>query len=157
MHRKGNLILERLLGMSAPPIGRVTLGLSPTAGAVPGYLPTWVTPEQIRLMPMSEEYVSAAKEMAKNLRSKRIRVSVDDTDATVGKKVRKAKQDWCSYSAVIGENELKSGRLKVYVRSENKDIDMTPEELVSRIKKETEGYPVRPMYLPAELSKRCEF
>ncbi|MCL2032115.1 MAG: threonine--tRNA ligase [Methanomassiliicoccaceae archaeon] len=124
---------------------------------VPGYLPVWVTPEQVRLMPMSEDYVQAAKEIAAGLRSKRIRVSVDDTDATVGKKVRRAKQDWCSYSAVIGENELKSGKLKVYVRSENKDIDVTADELISRIRSETEGYPVRPMYLPAELSKRCEF
>ena len=124
---------------------------------VPGYLPTWITPEQVRLMPMSEDYVEAAKKMAEGIRSKRIRVSVDDTDATVGKKVRRAKQDWCSYSAVIGENEMKSGVLKVYARSENKDIDMTIEELVSRIKHEAEGYPVRPTYLPWELSKRCEF
>ena len=124
---------------------------------VPGFLPTWITPEQVRLMPMSEDYVAAAKEIAKNLRSNNVRVSVDDTDNTVGKKVRKAKQDWCSYSAVIGENEMKSGKLKVYVRSENKDVDMTAEELVNRIQSETEGYPVRPMYLPADLSKRCEF
>jgi threonyl-tRNA synthetase len=124
---------------------------------VPGYLPTWITPEQVRLMPMSEEYVSAAKEIAGFLRSKRIRVSVDDTDATVGKKVRRAKQDWCSYIAVIGETEVKSGKLKVYVRSENKDVEMDADELISRIKKESEGYPIRPMYLPTDLSKRCEF
>ena len=124
---------------------------------VPGYLPTWIVPEQVRLMPMSEEYVDAAKKMADSIRTKNIRVSLDDTDATVGKKVRRAKQDWCAFSAVIGENELKSGKLKVYVRSENKDIEMTADELVTRIKKETEGYPVRPMYLPNSLSARCEF
>lgn len=124
---------------------------------VPGYLPTWITPDQIRLMPMSEEFVEAAEKMASELRSESIRVSVDDTDATVGKKVRKAKQDWCSYSAVIGADEVKTGKLKVYVRSENKDVDMTSEDLVSRIKGETEGYPVRRMYLPSNLSKRCEF
>jgi len=124
---------------------------------VPGYLPTWIVPEQVRLMPMSEEYVKEAKKMADSIRSKNIRVSLDDTDATVGKKVRRAKQDWCAFSAVIGENELKSGKLKVYVRSENKDIEMNADELVSRIKKETEGYPVRPMYLPNSLSARCEF
>jgi threonyl-tRNA synthetase len=124
---------------------------------VPGYLPTWITPDQVRLMPMSEDFVSAAAKTAEELRAEGIRVSVDDTDATVGKKVRRAKQDWCSYSAVIGENEVGSGRLKVYVRSENKDIEMTADELAFRIGHETEGYPVRPMYLPADLSKRCEF
>jgi threonyl-tRNA synthetase len=124
---------------------------------VPGYLPTWITPDQVRLMPMSESFVAGSKKIADALREKGIRVSVDDTDATVGKKVRTAKQDWCSYSAVIGENEMNSGKLKVYVRSENKDVEMTVDELASRIKEETAGYPVRPMYLPANLSRRCEF
>ena len=124
---------------------------------VPGYLPTWITPDQVRLMPMSGDFVSAAEAIAAELRASGIRVSVDDTDSTVGKKVRKSKQDWCSYSAVIGESEVASGRLKVYVRSENNDAEMTAEELRSRIKDETHGYPVRPMYLPANLSKRCEF
>lgn len=124
---------------------------------VPGYLPTWITPEQIRLMPISEEFTGTSKDIAEKLRSNGIRVSLDDTDATVGKKVRKAKQDWCSYSAVIGENEIKSGMLKVYVRSENKDVEMTVDDLIAKVKKETEGYPVRPMYLPTDLSMRCEF
>jgi len=95
--------------------------------------------------------------MADRIRKAGIRVSVDDTGATVGKKVRLSKQDWCSYAAVIGEKEIESDSLKVYVRSENKDVDMTVEELIDRIKKETEGMPVRPMYMPSNLSVRCMF
>ena len=124
---------------------------------VPGFLPTWITPEQMRLMPMSEEFVPAAMEMAAKLRKAGVRVSVDDTDATVGKKVRRAKQDWCSFAAVIGESEVNTGKLKVYVRSENIDVEMTSDDVIDRVCKETRGYPVRPMYMPAELSKRCEF
>ena len=124
---------------------------------VPGYLPTWITPEQVRLMPMSEDFVPAAKEMAAKLRTEGVRVSVDDTDATVGKKVRRAKQDWCSFNAVIGESEVGTGKLKVYVRSENADVEMTLDDVINRVKAESKGYPVRPMYMPTELSKRCEF
>lgn len=124
---------------------------------VPGFMPTWISPEQVRLMPMSADFVDAAHKMADELRGKGIRVSVDDTDATVGKKVRRSKQDWCSFAAVIGENEISEGKLKVYVRSENVDKDMTLDRLASRIKDETEGYPVRPMYMPCDLSKRCDF
>jgi threonyl-tRNA synthetase len=123
---------------------------------VPGFLPTWLSPEQVRLMPMSGEFIPAALEVAAWMRSAGVRVSVDDTDATVGKKVRKAKQDWCSFAAVIGSDEVNSGKLKVYVRSENRDLEYTAEELVARIKKESEGYPVRPSYMPNDLSKRCE-
>ncbi|MDR0524066.1 MAG: threonine--tRNA ligase [Candidatus Methanoplasma sp.] len=122
----------------------------------PGYLPVWIAPEQVRLMPMSGEFAGAAAEMASRLRAEGVRVSVDDTDATVGKKVRRAKQDWCSYAAVIGEAEVSSGRLKVYVRSENRDAEMGEGELLARIKGETAGFPVRPMYMPSELSRRCE-
>lgn len=124
---------------------------------VPGYLPVWITPEQVRFMAKNEECVGATLKIADAVRSAGIRVSVDDTDATVGKKVRLSKQDWCSYTAVIGEKEIESRRLKVYVRSENTDVDMTVEELIARIKKETEGMPVRAMYMPANLSKRCGF
>ena len=124
---------------------------------IPGYLPTWITPEQVRLMPMSEDFVPAAKEMAAKLRAEGVRVSVDDTDATVGKKVRRAKQDWCSFNAVIGESEVSTGKLKVYIRSENADMEMTLDDVIDRIKTESKGYPVRPMYMPTELSKRCEF
>jgi threonyl-tRNA synthetase len=123
---------------------------------VPGYLPVWITPEQMRLMPMSGDFVKAAQDMASKLRESGIRVSVDDTDATVGKKVRKAKQDWCAYAAVIGADEVKSGVLKAYVRSENKDSEVTVDDLAERIKEETAGYPVRPMYMPTDLSRRCE-
>ena len=127
------------------------------SSGVPGYLPTWISPEQVRLMPMSEEYVKVAKDMASKLRSNKIRVSVDDTDATVGKKVRRSKQDWCSFAAVIGENEVKDGRLKVYVRSENKDVEMGLDDLCARIGAECKGYPFRPMYMPCDLNSRCEF
>lgn len=124
---------------------------------IPGYLPVWIAPEQVRLMAKNEECVAETLKMAEAIRSAGIRVSVDDTDATVGKKVRLSKQDWCSYAAVIGEKEIESGQLKVYVRSENRDVDMTTDELVSRIKAETAGMPVRDMYMPSELSRRCGF
>jgi threonyl-tRNA synthetase len=124
---------------------------------VPGYLPTWISPEQVRLMAKNDDCIGVTMEMADRIRKAGIRVSVDDTGATVGKKVRLSKQDWCSYAAVIGEKEIESDSLKVYVRSENKDVDMTVEELIDRIKKETEGMPVRPMYMPSNLSVRCMF
>ncbi|MGI6472379.1 MAG: threonine--tRNA ligase [Candidatus Methanomethylophilaceae archaeon] len=124
---------------------------------VPGYLPTWISPEQVRLMAKNDDCIGVTMEMANRIRKAGIRVSVDDTGATVGKKVRLSKQDWCSYAAVIGEKEIESDSLKVYVRSENKDVDMTVEELIDRIKKETEGMPVRPMYMPSNLSVRCMF
>jgi len=124
---------------------------------VPGYLPVWITPEQIRLMPVSDTHISAAMEMARTLEKRGIRVTVDDTDSTVGKKVRNSKQDWCSYAAVVGDQEVDTGKLKVYVRTENKDVEMTIAELGDRVKNEIEGYPFRKLYMPTKLSQRVGF
>jgi len=123
---------------------------------VPGYLPVWVNPEQVRLMPVSEVHLSKAKEIAKELESKGIRVSVDDTDATVGKKVRRSKQDWCSYAAVIGDKEAESGILSVYVRSENIDRTMTTDELAASVRKEIGDKPFRKLYMPSLLAMRVD-
>ena len=124
---------------------------------VPGYLPVWITPEQIRLMPVSDAHITAAMEMARSLEKRRIRVTVDDTDSTVGKKVRNSKQDWCSYAAVVGDQEVDTGKLKVYIRTENKDVEMTVTELGDRVKKDIEGYPFRKLYMPTKLSQRVGF
>jgi len=123
---------------------------------VPGYLPVWINPEQVRLMPVSGVHLKKAAEMAKELESKGIRVSVDDTDATVGKKVRRSKQDWCSYAAVIGDKEAESGELSVYVRSENVDKVMTIDELGMCVRKEIGNKPFRRLYMPSMLAKRVD-
>jgi len=123
---------------------------------VPGYLPVWINPEQVRLMPVTSDHLQQAAEIAKELRSKGIRVSVDDTDATVGKKVRRSKQDWCSYAAVIGDKEAESGELSVYVRSENADVTMTLDELAKRVKKDIGDKPFRRFYMPMMLAQRVD-
>jgi threonyl-tRNA synthetase len=122
-----------------------------------GHLPTWITPEQVRLLSVSENHVAWTKELADRIEREGIRVGVDDRDETVGKKVRRAKQDWASYVVVIGDKEIGSEDLKVYVRSENKDLEMSVDELISRIREETKGMPFRKLYLPRELSKRVDF
>ena len=123
----------------------------------PGTLPVWVNPEQVRILTVAESHLDRAREIVELLEGSRIRVSFDDRGITVGKKVREAKQDWVSYVIVIGDKEMDSDELKVYVREENSDMVMTLEQLVGRIKNETEGKPFRPLYLPRDLSKRVGF
>ncbi|MDD3398758.1 MAG: threonine--tRNA ligase, partial [Candidatus Methanomethylophilaceae archaeon] len=122
----------------------------------PGFLPTWIVPEQVRLLPVNQEHVAKAVEMADALERMGVRVCVDDSDATVGKKVRKAKQDWCSYVAVVGDQEAQSGLLKVYVRAENLDQEMSVDVLGQRIREETAGKPFRKLYMPRMLSRRVD-
>ena len=123
---------------------------------VPGYLPVWINPEQVRLMPVSGVHNAKAIEIAKELEARGIRVSVDDTDATVGKKVRRSKQDWCSYAAVIGDKEAESGELSVYVRAENADVTMTAGQLADRVRADIGTKPFRKLYMPSMLAQRVD-
>lgn len=119
-----------------------------------GTLPVWLNPEQVRLMTVSDRHLQRAMEIVAKLQESGIRVGLDDRPETVGKKVRQVKQDWVSYAMVIGDKELNSNMLKIYDREENKDADMTLDDLIDAIREKTIGYPNRPMYFPMELSKR---
>jgi len=107
-------------------------------------------------MPVSGAHLDKTIKMAKELEKKGIRVSVDDTDATVGKKVRRSKQDWCSYAAVIGDKEAESGELTVYVRSENIDKVMKLNDLAERVKNDIGDKPFRRLYMPSMLAQRVD-
>ncbi|OPX57296.1 MAG: Threonine--tRNA ligase [Methanomassiliicoccales archaeon PtaB.Bin134] len=121
-----------------------------------GTLPTWVLPEQVRFMNVSEAHLERARELADRVRKAQIRVGLDDRSETVGKKVREAKQDWVGYAIVIGDKEMGSGTLTVYDRAQNKNVDMTVDELIAKVRGEIGDMPFRPMYHPSELSRRVD-
>lgn len=124
-------------------------------GGVPG-VPVWLAPTQVRLVPVSDEFVAKAEEVARALSG--LRVDIDDREESVSRKVRDAAVEWVPYVAVVGEREAKSGRLAVTVRGGPKrPLEMTPAELKERILKETAGMPTRPLPLPARLSQRPKF
>ena len=119
-----------------------------------GTLPVWLNPEQVRLMTVSDAHLERARTIVAKLQESGIRTGLDDRSETVGKKVREAKQDWVSFAVVIGDRELTSDSMRVYDRGANSDIDMTVDALIELVKKKTKGYPNRPLYFPAELTKR---
>ncbi|MDX1534310.1 MAG: His/Gly/Thr/Pro-type tRNA ligase C-terminal domain-containing protein, partial [Thermoplasmata archaeon] len=114
-------------------------------------------PEQVRILPVAEEHLPMANEMADRLDG--VRVGVDDRGATVGKKVREAKQDWVAYVIVVGEREAKKGRktLQVYDRAADEDRAMALDELRREIRDRTSGWPFRSLYFPRAVSRRPEF
>jgi len=124
--------------------------------------PVWLSPTQVRIIPVSERYLDRVIEVAEDLKRRKIRVDVDDRDETLGKKVRDASREWIPYIAVIGEEEVKGGFLTVTVRAEStlkqqKKVRMSLDELAERIVKECEGKPFKPLPLPMLLSQRPSF
>ena len=125
-------------------------------------LPVWLSPTQVRIIPVSEKYIDYAIKVAEMLKERKVRVDVDDRDETLAKKVRDASTEWIPYIAVVGEEEVKEGVLTVTIRAEStlkkqKKVKMSVDELAERIRKECEGKPFKPLPLPMLLSARPSF
>ncbi|MBN1133756.1 MAG: threonine--tRNA ligase [Methanosarcinaceae archaeon] len=127
-------------------------------GFVP-MLPVWLSPTQVRFIPIAERHIEYAKKVSEQLTC---RVDIDDREDTVNKKIREAGREWVPYVVVIGDREIENGTVNVTIRSESqpnapKKLEMTPEELNSRIMSEIEGLPYRKLALAEFLSMRPKF
>jgi threonyl-tRNA synthetase len=123
----------------------------------PPMLPTWLSPTQVRILPIAERHMDYALQFARELKDLNVRVDVDDRPETVGKKIRNAAKDWVPYVAVIGDNELESGKLTINIRETQEKQPMKTDDLVKRIKEETRDMPFRALPLPLKLSQRIQF
>ena len=120
-------------------------------------LPVWLAPTQVRVIPVAERHKEGAEALTGSIRGKNIRVDIDDTDETVGKRIRNAEKEWIPYIIVFGDKEADGGELAVRVRSTKKQEGLSEDNLVSRIKEETADKPFRHLYLPMRLSVRPTF
>jgi threonyl-tRNA synthetase len=99
-------------------IHRATLGTLERFTAVliehyAGAFPLWLSPEQVRLVPVADRHAEHARELASRLRDAGLRPAVDESGETVGKKVRAAQLAKTPYVLVIGDKEIESGELTV--------------------------------------------
>jgi threonyl-tRNA synthetase len=123
----------------------------------PGMFPVWLAPTQVRVAPVKDEFIDLADEISERLNAANVRADVDDRPDTVGKKIRNGEREWIPYILVVGAKEKESGMLTVRTRAERKEIEMSFDDLVARIREETAGMPFRPMPLPARVSRRPIF
>jgi threonyl-tRNA synthetase len=82
-----------------------------------GAFPMWLSPEQVRLLPVADRHLEHARELATRLRDAGLRAVVDESGETVGKKVRAAQLAKTPYVLVIGDKEIESGDLTVRDRA----------------------------------------
>ncbi len=116
-------------------------------------LPLWLSPVQVRVIPVSDKHVEYAIKVARELDRYGIRVEVDDRDETVAKKIRDAERLWVPYVVVIGDKEIESGKLSVRVRESGEQKEMQVDELILEIEEKVRDYPRRPLYSPMLLSQ----
>lgn len=71
-----------------------------------GNFPLWLAPEQIRIIPVAEAHHAYAQHVYEELKAVGIRVKLDDTNESLGKRIRSAKTDRLPYFAVVGDAEI---------------------------------------------------
>ena len=82
-----------------------------------GNFPTWLAPEQVRILPMNDELLSFAEKSAQEFSKHEIRVSIDRQSAKLGAKIRRAENEKIPHMIIIGKREADEG--KVSIRSRN--------------------------------------
>jgi threonyl-tRNA synthetase len=121
-------------------------------------LPVWLSPTQVRLIPISDKFLEKVEQIAQQIASHNIRVDIDDSASTLQKKIREAEQEWVPYVIVVGEKEIESGNLSVRVRElKGKQESLTVEQLIAKVSEKIAGKPYKPLPLPVYLSKRPQF
>jgi len=118
-------------------------------------LPTWLSPTQVRLVPVSDKHNDYCEALLPQFKG--VRIDLDDRNETLGKKVRDAEKEWVPFVVVVGDKEKESGKLAVTVRSTGEKKSLAVNELVELVKKECAGRPFEKLSLPARLSKRPVF
>ncbi|MCD6473632.1 MAG: threonine--tRNA ligase [Thermoplasmata archaeon] len=116
-------------------------------------LPFWLSPTQVRLIPVNDSYVNDCLNLAAKIKA---RVDIDDRDESISRKIMDAEKEWVPIIIVYGEKE-KEGKLKPRWRFECDEEEVSVERLNEIIEEKMKGYPFRKLPLPMFLSLRPKF
>ena len=104
-----------------------------------GAFPVWLSPVQVKILPVSsEKHIDYAKKVNFLLLENNIRTEIDDSNESIGKKIRDAEKQKTPYMLVVGDKESKSNSVAVRSRGSRDIKDMEVKKFIDRIKKEVE-------------------
>ncbi|MDP4664669.1 MAG: threonine--tRNA ligase [Flavobacteriaceae bacterium] len=101
-----------------------------------GKFPIWLTPEQVRILPISEKFHEYAQELSEVLENYDIRALVDERAEKIGKKIRDTEVEKVPYMLIVGEKEAESGTVSVRKQGEGDLGSLTPQAFVELINNE---------------------
>ncbi|MFB6130106.1 MAG: His/Gly/Thr/Pro-type tRNA ligase C-terminal domain-containing protein, partial [Salinigranum sp.] len=110
-----------------------------------GKFPLWLAPEQVRILPISDDNLEYAHRVADELDD--FRVEVEDRDWTIGRKIREAHDDRVPYMIVVGGNEEETGTLSVRDRKERERHDVDPASFYEHLRAERDEKRLEPDFL----------
>ena len=114
-----------------------------------GKFPTWLCPEQVRVLPISEKYIDYANKVAAELKKNDVDVTVDNRAEKIGYKIREARLDKLPYMLVVGAQEEEEGTVSVRSRFEGNEGSKPLSDFIEQICKEIRTKEIR-VELPEE-------
>lgn len=105
-----------------------------------GYLPLWLAPHQVNIIPVNNNYhLEYAKEVEELLRKNGIRVNLDDREEKVGYKMREAIMSKYPYILVLGDNEKQNKTITYRTSQSEEKVTLSLDEFVNKVKEEIEN------------------
>ncbi len=108
-----------------------------------GKFPTWLCPEQVRVLPISEKYADYAEKVRKALAAEDVDVTVDNRSEKIGFKIREARMDRLPYMLVVGADEEEKGTVSVRSRFEGDEGAKPLSDFVAQIVEEIRSKTIR--------------
>ncbi len=99
-----------------------------------GAFPVWLSPVQVKIVSVGEKHIQYCQKLKDEFNQEEIRVEVDDSDETVGNKIRKAVAEKSPYILVIGDKEISSDKLAVRDRGQRETREISQEDFIQEIK-----------------------
>jgi len=118
------------------------------------HLPLWLSPTQVRIIPLKPEFLKFSEDLADKLTENKIRVDIDERNESLGKRIRDGETDWIRYILVIGEKEVNSKSLNVRDRESGVVNEIQFEDFVKDIQKSTKNKPFSKLNLNRYVSTR---
>ncbi len=104
-----------------------------------GAFPLWLSPIQVKIIPVSDKFIKNAQKIEKKLKAENIRCDLDDRTESVGKKIAENIKEKNPYAIVIGEREAKSGKLAVRTRDQKTIEEIEVDKFIEKLKDEIEN------------------
>jgi threonyl-tRNA synthetase len=125
---------ERVVMIHAAIMGSIERFLSIFIEHHGGGFPLWLAPTQVSILPVSsEKHAEGAHAFAQKLRARGLRVDVDDSSETVGKKIRRHAQLKVPYVVVVGDKELSGGDWQIRVRGQEEPLIASLPHFIDRL------------------------
>jgi threonyl-tRNA synthetase len=112
-----------------------------------GKFPLWLAPQQVRLLPITDDNLEYAREVAGELERSGFRVAVEDRSWTIGRKIQDAHERRVPYMLILGDDEEAEGTVSVRDRRERERNGVALDELLGHLTRERDQRHLEPTFL----------